>query len=273
MNNKKYKRVCECFFSPCHNTETVVKTISNRISKELELPISTYDFTTPPSRIDELNFDENDIVIIGTPVYAGRIPNKILPYVQASIHGNRSLCICAVTFGNRSFDDALGELGYLMKKNGFIVSGGAAVVSEHSFAPELASGRPNTEDINEIDIFAQKIVSKINADLLEEPVFPGEIPPTKYYRPLKENGEPAVFLKAVPVTDKTLCSDCGICQKVCPMGVIAKDPSITLGACIKCQACIKACPNKARFFDNEDFLSHKQYLIKNHSIPNTSAFF
>lgn len=117
-----------------------------------------------------MNFSEEDIVVIGTPVYAGRIPNKVLPYV----------------------------------------------------------------------------------------------PPSKYYTPLREDGGPAKFLKAVPQTDQKMCIGCGLCREACPMGVIDTDPSITTGACIKCQACIKICPVGARSFDDEDFLSHRRYLLNNY---------
>ena len=259
-----FRRICACFFSPCHNTEKAVRAIADRVSERLNLPISVFDFTGPNMREREMNFSEEDIVVIGTPVYAGRIPNKVLPYVQNSIHGNDSVCICAVTFGNRSFGDALGELAFLMKSNGMKVIGGAAVVSEHSFAAELATGRPDDKDMELLTEFADSMVRKVETADWSEPIIPGEVPPSKYYTPLREDGEPAKFLKAVPQTDPQRCISCGACREACPMGVIDTDPSITTGACIKCQACIKICPVGARSFDDEDFLSHRRYLLNNY---------
>ncbi|MFQ9208234.1 MAG: hypothetical protein ACLR3S_03080 [Clostridium fessum] len=45
-----------------------------------------------------------------------------------------------------------------------------------------------------------------------------------------------------------------MCATVCPMGSIPADaPDTCTGICIKCQACIKACPAGAKYFDNEAF--------------------
>lgn len=39
-----FKRICACFFSPCHNTEKAVRAIADRVSERLNLPISVFDF-------------------------------------------------------------------------------------------------------------------------------------------------------------------------------------------------------------------------------------
>ena len=79
-----------------------------------------------------------------------------------------------------------------------------------------------------------------------------------------EDGQPAKFLKAKPKTDLDKCTNCGICAKVCPMGSISKENCADIpGICIKCQACIVKCPEKAKYFDDEAFLSHVRMLEKN----------
>ena len=89
----------------------------------------------------------------------------------------------------------------------------------------------------------------------------GDDPVTAYYTPLGTDGKPAVFLKAKPKTDPEKCTKCGICATVCPMGSIPKDaPDTCTGICIKCQACILGCPRGAKFFDDEQFLSHAHML-------------
>ena len=37
------------------------------------------------------------------------------------------------------------------------------------------------------------------------------------------------------------------------------------GICIKCQACIKKCPKKAKYFDDPAFLSHVAMLEQNYT--------
>jgi len=48
--------------------------------------------------------------------------------------------------------------------------------------------------------------------------------------------------------DKTKCTKCKICHKVCPMDLsvseIGHDPD-----CIKCRRCVEACPKKALSFN------------------------
>ena len=80
---------------------------------------------------------------------------------------------------------------------------------------------------------------------------------------MKEDGTPARFLKAKPVTDMETCDGCGRCTAVCPMGSIDRtDPGLVSGICIKCQACILHCPRHAKYFTDEDFLSHVRMLEK-----------
>ena len=67
---------------------------------------------------------------------------------------------------------------------------------------------------------------------------------------------------------------CGMCAAVCPMGAI--DPSdITQvpGICIKCGACIKKCPGRARYYDDPGYLYHKSELEELYSRRAENAFF
>ena len=89
-----------------------------------------------------------------------------------------------------------------------------------------------------------------------------------YYTPLKEDGEAAAFLKAMPITDTEKCKGCRECVYVCPMNCYMNSVSEPEGICIKCQGCVKACPEGAKYFSNEDFVSHVRYLEKNYTDEN-----
>ena len=92
----------------------------------------------------------------------------------------------------------------------------------------------------------------------------GTEPITAYYTPLGTDGKPAVFLKARPKTLES-CSDCKICVALCPMGSIDYAcPQEVNGICIKCQACVRGCPQHAKYFDDPAFLSHVEMLEKNY---------
>ena len=141
------RRVFACYFSPCGNVERTVRAVAQGAAGVLGLPAETVDFTLPEARTEDIVFDAGDLVILGTPVYAGRVPNKLMPYVRDHIHGNGALCAAVVCFGNRAFDDALAELFLLAKDNGFAPIAAAAVVTEHSFSSRLAPGSPTAEEL------------------------------------------------------------------------------------------------------------------------------
>ena len=124
--------------------------------------------------------------------------------------------------------------------------------------------------IAEAKAFASDLWTKIkHADAGGPVEFPalqveGNTPPGPYYRPKRMDGEPAVFLKAKPLTDGDKCIGCGTCASVCSMGSIdPSDVTSVPGICIKCQACVTHCPVGAKYFDDPDFLSHKEMLEAN----------
>ena len=101
--------------------------------------------------------------------------------------------------------------------------------------------------------------------VFKELIVDGNTPPGPYYRPMRADGEPAVFLKAKPCVDTDKCVRCGTCARVCPMGSIdPEDVANVPGICIKCQACVTHCPAGARYFDHPDFLSHRKMLEANY---------
>ena len=269
------KNIKAVFFSPTGNTKRVVEQLSAQFSQKLSVPVEVDDFTLPAAHIDIRTYSPEDLVIFGVPTYAGRIPNKVLPFVQTLFKGNQTRTIAVVTFGNRSFDNSLSELASELEKNHFSVVAAGAVVCKHAFA-EIGIGRPDTVDEEHITAFADTVLKKLQQS--EKPLPNASIKRnealTAYYVPLGTDGKPVNFLKAKPVTDKAKCDNCGVCAAVCPMGSIDKnDVSLVPGICIKCQACIVKCHTKAKFFDDPLFLSHKTMLERNYTRAAVSEFF
>ena len=58
----------------------------------------------PYVREKSVNFIGQDVVIVGVPVYAGRVPNVLLKYLN-SINGNGACAVPVVVYGNRNYDD------------------------------------------------------------------------------------------------------------------------------------------------------------------------
>ena len=246
---------------PCHRLNAALREV---------------DFTLPAARQAVQSFGPGDLVVAATPVYAGRVPNKMLPYVQEKLVGGGALAVPVVTFGNRSYDNGLKELQVELEGHGFRVVAGAGVPTEHVFSAKLAPGRPNGDDLAGLAAFGRQVAGKVAA-LTEAPAQPVEVRgefPAPYYTPKGTDGKPAVFLKAKPKTDPAKCNGCGVCAAVCPMGsVSAEDPSQVNGICIKCQACVKKCPTGAKYFDDAAFLSHVAMLEQNFTRPTQAEFF
>lgn len=269
-----------CYFSPTGTTLEVSSILAESLSKKLEAEVEYCSYTLPHERDAFPCFDDDDILLWATPVYAGRIPNKTLDYVgaalQASKSGTRVLpAIALVTFGNRAYDNALAELSALMQDAGMNVVGAAAVVTRHCFSETLGAGRPNRDDIEDLERFAIQIVEKIKKNQHTPLKVPGEAHPEKYYTPLKTNNTPAGFLKAKPSCNVELCTHCGSCKDICPMGSISFEDNIPHfeGICIKCQACRLKCPAKAISFTDADYHSHVAMIESKFGGPKKTEFF
>jgi len=241
----------------------------------LHCPLQEIYFTSPAMREKEMNFTDNDLVFCGTPTYAGRVPNKIAPYIAEKIRGCGAAAAAVGTFGNRNYDNALAELCALLEADGFHTLSAAAFACRHAFTDALAAGRPDREDLAQAADFGSRTAAR--ARELTAPPAPVQVPgdpAAPYYVPRGLDGEPAKFLKARPRTDLSRCSSCGVCARVCPMGAIdPKNVSEVPGLCIKCQACVRRCTRHAKYFDDPAFLSHVAMLERNFAEPKKDEMF
>lgn len=250
------------YFSATGTTKRIVGEIGNAIGKsiaETRQP-QNLDFTLPKKRREIPIFSDKDIVVVGVPVYAGRIPNVLLKYLN-SIKGQGAIAIPIVVYGNRNYDDALIELKDLLEVADFKVIAAGAFIGEHSFSNTLAKGRPDLKDLIKAKEFAEKIGLKLEKDYEIKPLLVrGNKDYSNYYAPLGQDGKTKDIRKVVPKT-KDFCIDCKLCAEICPMGSINYDDvSQIIGICIKCGACVKKCPVGAKYFDDPDFLFHKKDL-------------
>ncbi|MDN0032543.1 EFR1 family ferrodoxin [Oscillibacter ruminantium] len=269
------EKVRVVYYSATGTTEKVVTAVAEGLARELGKPLETVNISSPAEREKDISFTDTDLVVVGTPTYAGRIPNKMLPYFQTKLTGNGALGVPVVLFGNRNFDNSLAELCAELEAHGFHTVAAAAFVGQHAFATKLAAGRPDEEDLAQAERFGKDIAVKIKGlTQIPAPVQVSGDPAAPYYTPLGTDGQPAKFLKAKPQTDPDKCTDCGLCAAVCPMGSIdPADVSSVPGVCIKCQACVVKCPTGAKYFDDPAFLSHKDMLETNYTRRAESQLF
>lgn len=274
-NDMELNKVWALCYSATGTTDKVVAAIAEELSAKLGLPLERVSFTKPVDREKEYNFTETDLVVVGTPTYAGRMPNKIVPDFREKLRGNGALTAAVVLFGNRSYDNSLAELCAVLAEDGFHTVAAGAFVGCHAFTDELAYGRPGWSDLFEAKTFAKQIADKVKSlsDIPEPVQVPGD-PDAPYYVPKGTDGEPARFLKAKPKTHPARCTNCGACARLCPMGAI--DPNNVAevpGTCIKCQRCVRKCTKGAKYFDDPAFLSHVAMLEQNFREPKENEVF
>ena len=260
----KLEKIWAIYFSGTGTTRRTVERIAGGIASRLNLPAESVDFSRPAVRQETLGFGEMDLVVFGTPVYAGRVPNVLLPFLQERIVGGGALAVPVVLFGNRNYDDALIELRNILAADGMHPIAAGAFVGEHSFSRVLGADRPNAEDKVLMDEFAAR-VAELAAGLDAAPVksvaVRGQEPLRPYYTPRDRAGNPINILKVKPKTDLSRCDGCGLCADLCPMGSIdPADVSAVRGICIKCCACVKKCPSGAKYFDDPGYLFHQHEL-------------
>lgn len=202
--------------------------------------------------------NRNDVLIVGVPVYSGRIPAQSLPTLQ-KFKGNNTPAIIVCAFGNRDYDDALLELKNVVESNGFKVISAGAFVAQHSIFPQVGMNRPDAKDKELIKRFAEESWKIIDSatDLLFLP----EIEPKGNY-PYKIPGK-------VPLRPKgdRRCTQCGTCVKRCPTQAIPGDSprKTNRDKCISCGRCIVVCPANARHFGGLMYKIAGRKFIKTYS--------
>ena len=253
---KQISKVWAVYFTGTGNTQKMVRAVAKAACDQLGCTYEEYDFSLPTARAQELSFTDRDLVVFGTPVYAGRVPNVLLPFLTKNIRGNGALAIPVVTYGNRNFDDGLIELRSLMLANGLSPIAGGAFVGVHSFSTTLGAGRPDVDDLTLAQELGTQAARKLLADAMGEPVaVEGEDPIRPYYTPRDRNGTPINILKVKPKTDTDKCINCGLCARICTMGSIdPQDVTQVTGICVK------RCPKGAKYYDDAGYLYHQHEL-------------
>lgn len=239
--------VKKVYFSPTGTSKKIIDLIGSYFDQ-----VSTSDVTLAKNRISQINLKTEDLLIIGCPVYSGRIPEILVNQLKL-IKGDQTPAIIVVVYGNREYDDALLELKNIVMDQGFIPFAAGAFIGEHSFTDSVAINRPDGKDLLVVKEFANGILNKIPSyDLVE---VKGNDP---YRKGMQENTIGPHILNT--------CLKCRMCEINCPTGALTYKGRIVVeeSLCIRCHACIRKCPVKAIEFD-ERIDPIKEWLIENHS--------
>lgn len=250
------------YFSATGTTKKIVEAVSEGVAPGVR---PTVIDITSHTDIPETEFKENDIVIFGVPVYAGRVP-AIAAGRMVHFRGNNTPAIIVTIYGNREFDDALVELYDLVTAGGFDVISGGAFVACHSIFPIVGSGRPDTDDLKEAAVLGRKSAEYLAGEKRHHAA-----------QPYIKGNRPYCEQKRVPLHPRAgrKCNSCGVCADMCPTGAIDKSDikNCDTTKCISCARCIYVCPRNARHFGGLLYRIAGYKFAKMYSAPKRPYLF
>lgn len=253
------KQVNLISFSPTGTTQKILESIARGIAAE---DVAHINLTLPEDAQRPVPPFSDELVIIGAPVYGGRLPVDAVKRFKR-LQASNTLAVLVVVYGNREFEDALLELKNLAIALGFNPVAGGAFIGEHSFATAdlpIANGRPDSRDVQKAMDFGAQIKAKVTAlpspdvlmDLSVAGVYPYE-------------AEGARSMTVSPATTEDTCTVCGTCAGVCPTAAISINGRVAtdIALCIRCCACVKNCPTGARVWEDSMMKKITHWLNEN----------
>lgn len=247
----KILKVYCAYFSPSDTTKKVVKGIAEAFS---DYPMEELDLTKYDVRQKKYDFNDSDLLILGAPAYAGRIPAPVAECLSR-FHGINTPVVLVGTYGNRALDDTLMELYKNVVDKGFIPVAAGSFSCQHTFLSEVAQGRPDEKDMEIIHTFGKEIRERLRVAVtfgMDPLKLPGSYPYTK----------PPMGIFPFEVETNEFCIYCMLCADVCPVHAInpSNPYNIDHTACIRCGSCIRICPARAKSFTEEPFKALQEKL-------------
>jgi ferredoxin len=244
------------YFSPTGTTKKVLEAIAEGLGKDKPKHIN---LTSAGARIGQKRKIRGGLTIIGVPVYTGRVALEAVRGIQR-FKAKDAPAVVVVVYGNREYEDALLELRDIAIEIGFIPIAGAVFIGEHSLSTKdvpIALGRPDKEDLDKARLLGKMIRNILGSlESIHESLFvqvPGNFP----YR------DRGPSFNISPVSDESLCIQCGACVKVCPVEAINLSNNrieTDKKLCIRCCACIKNCLTGSRRLEDPQLLQFAQKL-------------
>ena len=221
----------QIIFSPTGGT----KKVADLLAGEWNLKREAVDLTDPSVDFGSISVEKEELTLIAVPSYGGRVPALAAKRFR-QIKGNGARCVIVCVYGNRAYEDTLIELYDTLKECGFRCVGAVAAIAEHSIMRQFAAGRPDEQDIAELEEFSRELSEKLAGPKGGEEI---QVPGNRPYKVF--NGSPMK-----PFTTEA-CSNCGTCVKACPAEAISAEAPYTTDPikCFSCMRCIQVCPENA----------------------------
>lgn len=198
-----------------------------------------------------------DLIVFVAPVYGGRIPKYAMDKFKSLCQSGKAIVGIAV-YGNISFGASLKQYKKLAKDHDCSLVGIGAFIGRHTFSTKeapISEDRPNDADIQQVEEFAQTIYTKMTNEDRSNVKLPFSIFP----RFVEHMPESLIRLAVKSPIIKGECIKCYACVHACPRGAIdAQSLQIDNSQCSRCFACVNACNKQAR---------RNELIIKNLKYP------
>ncbi len=194
------------YFSPTQTTRKIIEGIAQGVQP---VTIEHLDLTPPEARTRTLLESHDELAIIGSPVYSGRVPVDAASRLRR-LKGHDAPAVIVVVYGNRAYEDALLELRDLVVDAGFKPFAAGAFIGEHSFstiATPIAVQRPDGEDLSKAKEFGKMVHEKMKKMRALVETVPFHVPGNS---PYKERG---ALSDISPVTQEAACAKCEKCGR------------------------------------------------------------
>lgn len=237
------KRIGILYFSPTSTTKKICTAIAMGMGTK---DFQVFDMTNPKIRASIIDntktvFENIDHLIVGAPVYAGKLPLQVLECLRA-INGNGKDSSAIVVYGNRDYGIALHSMVKLLCEHGFNVTGAGAFIGQHSYSDivPVAIGRPDESDLEKA---RQLGIKSLSTNIC---LSPGDVP-IQLDLSSKSDKYPAIK----PLHIEAKCIQCGKCARKCPVGSLSAETGRYLNReaqkkCIGCMACVNACMQQSK---------------------------
>lgn len=158
------RRVVGIHFSPVGGTAGMTDRLTEQLADILRegsaLPVTTETYELLMLGDETVTLDDETVAVIGMPVYLGKVPLPALSALE-KIRADGAVAVAAVSYGARSYGNALYELQHHAEILGFKVVGAGAFSVRYKSHGLWPVPSEFIEDSNSVDQFAAAAAAKI----------------------------------------------------------------------------------------------------------------
>ncbi len=167
------RKVTGIYYSPAGGTALMTKLLAREIgdmidaSSPFDVSVEYHDMLK--EQIDSIDINDETVVVIGMPVYVGKIPLPAAEFLS-NIKGSGAMTLAAVSYGGRSYGNALYELKNLAEECGFKpIGAGAFMISYMARRGSSRSAEPaiDLESLKDFCEAASKKIERLSGSEIE----------------------------------------------------------------------------------------------------------